>query len=44
MHLTLVVFGLATVALAMWSWNGDGAAESSEKIAQPAADLPKQEP
>jgi len=40
MHLTLVVIGLATVALAMWTWNGDGAEEAAEKVAQPAAELP----
>ncbi|MDW7711312.1 MAG: hypothetical protein SCH98_12650 [Deferrisomatales bacterium] len=35
MHLTLVVFGLATLALAMWSWNEDADNGKVEKVPSP---------
>lgn len=38
MQLTLVVFGLAALAVAMWSWNEDGEARPSEKVSPPAAE------
>lgn len=35
MHLTLVVLGLATLAVAMWSWNEDPETGKVEKVAEP---------
>lgn len=44
MQLTLVVFGLAALAVAMWSWNEDGEARPSEKITPPAPEPEKGRP
>lgn len=41
MQLTLVVFGLAALAAAMWSWNQDGEARPPEKVSPPAREPEK---
>lgn len=41
MQLTLVVFGLAALAVAMWSWNEDGESRPSEKVSPPAGEPEK---
>jgi len=43
MQWTLILFGLATVAVAMWSWNLDPDPIASEPVAQPAVEPPPPE-